>query len=221
MDEAELAAADRSLITRSVLLAYQYTGDTYDLSVDVKRYEESSVLSAVADRTQLTSVLTEAGELLTQASFMVKNNDKQFQRFLLPTNASFWSCYVNGQPAKPERDQDWLLVPLPRREPRSGVRRGHRLCRAESSVVIELVAGAATARAADRRAEHLRRVAAIRADLEAALQFWRQHERGAGHGLRRARCVEKFLSFTARCCGKSGRACSCSGCWRFWWSCWW
>ena len=114
VDEAELAEADRSLITRSVLLAYQYTGSAYDLSVDVRRYEESSVLSAVADRTQLTSVLTEAGELLTQASFMVKNNDKQFQRFLLPTNANFWSCYVNGQPAKPERDNDWLLVPLPR-----------------------------------------------------------------------------------------------------------
>ena len=114
VDEAELTGADRALITRSVLLAYQYTGNTYDLSVEVKRYEASSVLSAVADRTQLTSVLTEAGELLTQASFMVKNNDKQFQRFLLPTKASFWSCYVNGQPAKPERDQDWLLVPLPR-----------------------------------------------------------------------------------------------------------
>jgi type II secretory pathway pseudopilin PulG len=114
VDEAELAGADRSLITRSVLLAYQYTGDQYDLAVEVKRYEESKVLSAVADRTQLTSVLTEAGELLTQASFMVKNNDKQFQRFLLPAKANFWSCYVNGQPAKPERDQDWLLVPLPR-----------------------------------------------------------------------------------------------------------
>lgn len=114
VDEAELSGADRALITRSVLLAYQYTGDAYDLSVDVKRYETSAVLSAVADRTQLTSVLTEAGELLTQASFMVKNNDKQFQRFLLPAQANFWSCYVNGQPAKPERDQDWLLVPLPR-----------------------------------------------------------------------------------------------------------
>jgi type II secretory pathway pseudopilin PulG len=114
VDEAELSGADRALITRSVLLAYQYSGNTYDLSVDVKRYEASTVLSAVADRTQLTSVLTEAGELLTQASFMVKNNDKQFQRFLLPAKANFWSCYVNGQPAKPERDQDWLLVPLPR-----------------------------------------------------------------------------------------------------------
>lgn len=114
VDEAELAGVDRALITRSVLLAYHYTGTNYDLSVEVKRYESATVLSAVADRTQLTSVLTEAGELLTQASFMVKNNDKQFQRFLLPTNANFWSCYVNGQPAKPERDGDWLLVPLPR-----------------------------------------------------------------------------------------------------------
>ena len=114
LDEAELAAADRAMISRSVLLAYQYTGGNYNLAVEVKRYAESSVLSAVADRTQLTSVLTDAGELLTQATFMVKNNDKQSQRFLLPAKAEFWSCYVNGQPAKPERDSDWLLVPLPR-----------------------------------------------------------------------------------------------------------
>ena len=114
VDEAELSPADRALITRSVLLACHYEGPHYDLSVDVKRFEEAPVLSAVADRTQLTTVLTEAGELLTQASFMVKNNDKQFQRFRLPNGAEFWSCTVNGQPAKPERDGDWLLVPLPR-----------------------------------------------------------------------------------------------------------
>ena len=52
--------------------------------------------------------------MLTQASFMVKNNEKQFQRFQLPKDAKLWSCYVNGQPAKPERDDDWVLVPLPR-----------------------------------------------------------------------------------------------------------
>ncbi len=114
LDEAELAAADRSLITRAVVLAYQYSGGQYDLSVDVKRYTEQRVLEAVADRTQITSVLTEAGQMLSQASFMVKNNEKQFQRFELPAGASLWSCYVNGQPAKPERDGDWVLVPLPR-----------------------------------------------------------------------------------------------------------
>jgi type II secretory pathway pseudopilin PulG len=113
VDEAELSAADRSLITRAVVLAYQYTGDQYDLSVDVKRYAEQRVLEAVADRTQITSVLTESGQMLSQASFMVKNNEKQFQRFQLPADAKLWSCYVNGQPAKPERDGDWVLVSLP------------------------------------------------------------------------------------------------------------
>jgi type II secretory pathway pseudopilin PulG len=125
VDEAELSAADRSLITRAVVLAYQYTGlsrqsggaaadGQYDLSVDVKRYAEQRVLEAVADRTQITSVLTGDGQMLSQASFMVKNNEKQFQRFQLPADAKLWSCYVNGQPAKPERDGDWVLVSLPR-----------------------------------------------------------------------------------------------------------
>ena len=114
VDEMELSAADRSFITRAVVLAYQYTGEQYDLTVDVKRYAEERVLEAVADRTQITSVLTEAGEMLTQASFMVKNNEKQFQRFQLPKDAKLWGCYVNGQPAKPERDNDWVLVSLPR-----------------------------------------------------------------------------------------------------------
>ena len=114
VDETELSATDRSLISRAVILAYQYTGDQYDLNVAVQRFATEPVLEAVADRTQITSVLTEAGEMLTQASFMVKNNEKQFQRFQLPRDAKLWGCYVNGQPAKPERDGDWVLVSLPR-----------------------------------------------------------------------------------------------------------
>ncbi|MDD5141328.1 MAG: type II secretion system protein [Verrucomicrobiales bacterium] len=114
VDETELSAADRSLVTRAVILAWQYTGDQYDLAVAVQRFATEPVLEAVADRTQITSVLTEAGEMLTQASFMVKNNEKQFQRFQLPRDAKLWGCYVNGQPAKPERDGDWVLVSLPR-----------------------------------------------------------------------------------------------------------
>ncbi|HKI72691.1 MAG TPA: type II secretion system protein, partial [Verrucomicrobiae bacterium] len=115
IDEAELAQADRALVTRSVLLAYRYgTGDPYNLAVDVTRFPEGKILEAVADRTQLTTVITDAGEMLTQATFMVKNNDKQFQSFTLPKAAKFWSAYVNGQPVKAEADGEKLLVPLPR-----------------------------------------------------------------------------------------------------------
>ncbi|HEY3763297.1 MAG TPA: hypothetical protein VGN23_16240 [Verrucomicrobiae bacterium] len=114
IDETELSDADRSFISRPVVLAYQYSGDQYDLAMDVQRFEQQPVLEAIADRTQITSVLTGDGEMLTQASFMVKNNEKQFQRFQLPENSKLWSCYVNNQPAKPETDGDWVLVPLPR-----------------------------------------------------------------------------------------------------------
>lgn len=114
IDPVELPEADRKLITRPVLLAYRYTGATFDLKIRLTRHEEFTVLDAVADRTQLTTVLTEAGEMLTQASFMVKNNDRQFQKFQLPRGATLWGVYVNGEPVKAESDGDWLLVSLPR-----------------------------------------------------------------------------------------------------------
>ncbi|HUJ70987.1 MAG TPA: hypothetical protein VLZ30_02005, partial [Verrucomicrobiae bacterium] len=114
IDESELAGNDRALISRPVLLAYRYEGPAYELSVDVTRFEELPVLQAVADRTQLTTVITDAGQLLTQASFMVKNNAKQFQSFTLPAGADFWACYVGGEAVKAERDGGKLLVPLPR-----------------------------------------------------------------------------------------------------------
>jgi prepilin-type processing-associated H-X9-DG protein len=115
VDEVELAANDRALITRPVGMAYKYQGTACGLTVDVTRSEELSVLDAVADRTQVTTVLTDAGQMLTQASFMVKNNDRQFQTFTLPKGADFWACYVGAEPVKPERNGDTLLVPLPRR----------------------------------------------------------------------------------------------------------
>jgi hypothetical protein len=114
VDESELSETDRSLCTRPLLLAYKYTGTNYQHTLRVTRFEELPVLAAVADRTELISVITEEGQMLTQASFMVKNNEMQAQRFTLPPKSELWSTFVNGQPAKPERDGDDILVSLPR-----------------------------------------------------------------------------------------------------------
>jgi type II secretory pathway pseudopilin PulG len=115
IDQTELAESDRALVTRSVLKAYHYTGHDYQLQLNVARQPEEPVLEAVADRTELTSALTESGEMLTQASFMVKNNGKQFQRFQLPAGAKFWGCYVDGQSSKAAQDKDWYMAALPQR----------------------------------------------------------------------------------------------------------
>jgi type II secretory pathway pseudopilin PulG len=116
IDENELAATDRAFITHAVLRAYRQTsGEPYTLEAEVTRFGEVPVLEAVADRTQLTTVVNEAGQMLTQAAYMVKNNDKPYQRFTLPKGAEFWSCYVDGQQVKAEKEGHDLLVPLPRR----------------------------------------------------------------------------------------------------------
>lgn len=113
LDPTELAATDRALIARPVLLAYRYEGTNFALGLQVTRHDQLTVLDAVADRTQLTSVLTEQGEMLTQATFLVKNNERQYQRFQLPPDAALWGVAVNGEPAKADRDGDWVLVNLP------------------------------------------------------------------------------------------------------------
>lgn len=114
VDESELSETDRALCTRPLLLAYRYAAPGYRHSVQVTRFDEMLVLDAVADRTELISVVNEEGQMLTQASFMVKNNEKQTQQFRLPAGARLWTTFVNGQPAKPERDGDFMMVPLPR-----------------------------------------------------------------------------------------------------------
>ncbi|MCF7708542.1 MAG: type II secretion system GspH family protein [Verrucomicrobia bacterium] len=118
IDEAELNETDRALVTRPILLAYSYNQPEYELAVDTKRHGQVPLLDAVADRADLKSVLTDSGQMLTEASFMVKNNEKQYQRFRLPEGSEFWSCLVNNSPVKPEKEGDWLMVPLPKRADR-------------------------------------------------------------------------------------------------------
>ncbi|MBI2440930.1 MAG: hypothetical protein HYV35_06110 [Lentisphaerae bacterium] len=114
IDELELAPSDRALVARPVLLAYRYAGESYALDVEVTRFDDLPPLQAVADHIRMTTVLTDEGQMLSQASFMVKNNDKQYLTFTLPKGAEFWSAYLRDEPVKPEKNQNDLLIPLPR-----------------------------------------------------------------------------------------------------------
>ncbi|HRZ36139.1 MAG TPA: magnesium transporter [Candidatus Paceibacterota bacterium] len=121
IDPSELAATDRALVARPVLLAYRYEGPAYALELHLMRHEEVPVLDAVADRAQFTSVLTDTGEMLTQASFLVKNNERAHQRFELAPGATLWGVAVNGEPVRADRDGDWVVVALPRGENRDQI----------------------------------------------------------------------------------------------------
>ena len=93
------------------------------------RFEELPVLDAVADRIELTTVLTDEGQLLTQSSFMVKNNEKQFQKFKLPTGRRVL-VQLRQRPARQARAGRRLAAgaAAPRRQPRPGLCGGYCLC---------------------------------------------------------------------------------------------
>lgn len=116
IDPLELKKTDRGLIGRTILHAWQYTGSEFELTASAQRQTRERLLEAVADHTKLVTTLSPSGEMLTQASYMVKNNERQFHRFKLPADATFWGCYVDNDPVKAERDGEWLMVALPRHD---------------------------------------------------------------------------------------------------------
>lgn len=197
LDPTELTSTDRALIARPVLLAYRYEGTHYTLGLQVTRHEQIGVLDAIADRTQLTSVLTEQGEMLTQATFLVKNNERQYQRFQLPPDAALWGVAVNGEAAKADRDGDWVLVTLPTdRRPRSGLRGGPEL----RPAVWKVSPGRRPVgskdhphRSTDRFAGHLRAVGALHSFGPVCRWLRGKYEPTAWNGLRSPGCMEAIF----------------------------
>jgi len=117
LDVSELAAALVSL-TRSPLLSafrYQRRGtDRVPVEFDVRRFADAPVLAAVADRSEVTTLLTSEGRTLTEVSLTVRNRGQLFLKLGLPAGASLLSAEVGGQPVKPVEGVDGARVPLVR-----------------------------------------------------------------------------------------------------------
>jgi hypothetical protein len=92
------------------------------MNLKVTRHEDVEGLPCAADSLQLTSFLTKDGELVTQASYVIRNNREQFIRITLPQGTRLFSTFRNGAPIKPSLDQDGrYLVPLEKATDTSGM----------------------------------------------------------------------------------------------------
>jgi hypothetical protein len=70
------------------------------------------VLQALADSVHLRSVVAEDGQAMTHMEIKVRNNGRQSLSLALPEGAEVWSAFVDGQPVRPTRRNDRLLLPL-------------------------------------------------------------------------------------------------------------
>lgn len=115
MDASEASSSLRSLGKDPILAAFRYhrrVGEGPGLTLDVKRFPSASVLAAVAERAQVTTLATTEGRRLTEVSLTVRNHAQPFLKVALPGGSTLVSAEVAGEPAKPVQGEDGTRVPL-------------------------------------------------------------------------------------------------------------
>ena len=115
MDLKELSASLRALSRGTLQAAFRYQKrptETPGLALDWVRFSDSRVLSAVAQRAEITTLVTIEGRSLSEIKLVVKNQSQPFLKVELPTGASILSAEVAGEKVKPVQGSDGSRVPL-------------------------------------------------------------------------------------------------------------
>ena len=115
LDVRELNPALQSLSRLPILAAFRYQRSAAaqtGLTLDVKRFADSGVLAAVAERAVATTLVTREGRTLTEIALTLQNRAQPFLKVTLPPGASIVSVDVAGEPAKPVIGSDGTRVPL-------------------------------------------------------------------------------------------------------------
>ena len=95
--------------SRALLAAYRYQRTAEEpptLTLDVRRFADAPVLSAVAERAIATTLVTSEGRALTEVVLWIRNRAQAFMKVALPAGASILSVEVAGSPAKPVDGKD-------------------------------------------------------------------------------------------------------------------
>jgi carboxypeptidase family protein len=115
MDVKEANPYLRSLAHFPAQAAFRYhkqASDTPTLSLSWVRFPDGSVLAAVAESAQVTTLVTSEGKSLTEVKLTVKNQAQPFLKVALPPGATILSADVGGERVKPVQGPDGNRVPL-------------------------------------------------------------------------------------------------------------
>ena len=115
MDVKETNYYLRSLAHFPPQAAFRYhrqPNEAPTLALEWVRFPDSSVLAAVAEDAQVTTLVTSEGRTLTEVKLRLKNQAQPFLKVSLPVGASILSADVEGEKVKPVLAPDGNRVPL-------------------------------------------------------------------------------------------------------------
>jgi hypothetical protein len=115
MDVKEANPYLRSLAHYPPQAAFRYhrqPSETPTLALDWVRFPDGSVLAAVAESAEVTTLVTSEGKSLTEIKLTVKNQAQPFLKVALPAGVTILSADVAGERVKPVQGPDGSRVPL-------------------------------------------------------------------------------------------------------------
>ena len=115
MDVKEASLSLRSLSRFPAQAAFRYhrqPNESPTLALEWVRFPDSTVLAAVAENAEVTTLITSEGKSLTEVKLTVKNQAQPFLKIGLPAGASILSADVAGEKVKPVEAPDGNRVPL-------------------------------------------------------------------------------------------------------------
>lgn len=115
LDVKEINPYLRALSRYSLQAAFRYhrqADESPKLALEWTRFPDASVLSAVAERAVVTTLVTSEGRSLTEVKLTVKNQAQPFLKVELPAGASILTADVAGEKVKPVQGADGNRVPL-------------------------------------------------------------------------------------------------------------
>jgi hypothetical protein len=115
LDIKEVNPYLRALSRYSLQAAFRYhrqPSESPTLALDWTRFPDSSVLSAIAERATVTTLVTSEGKSLTEVKLTVKNQAQPFLKVELSAGASILTAEVAGEKVKPVQGPDGNRVPL-------------------------------------------------------------------------------------------------------------
>lgn len=115
IDLREAGAIARSLARFPLQAAFRYhrrPGEQPKLALEWSQFADSPVLSAIAERATITTLLNVEGKSLTEITLRIRNHAQPFVKVGLPQGASLLSAEVEGEKVKPVQGADGSRVPL-------------------------------------------------------------------------------------------------------------
>jgi len=106
------SALSADLPAMSANYSYRLVDPDFQLPLKIERHEAAKVLPARVNNLTLTSVISDAGVMLTQVHLELQPGDKRLLHLTLPKGARFWFAFVNQNGVWPWLQQDEILIPL-------------------------------------------------------------------------------------------------------------